>query len=146
MVGMYILFWEGFNFLKILPLISTMVINRLLYIFFLLIFFLLIFSGLVVSYSTLFAKGELDFLFSLPLNYQTLFTIKFLESAFYASWAFLFIGFPFITAYGVFNRVPLFFYFLFLFNAVPFTLISISAGVLITLLLSRIMALKTWRI
>ncbi len=146
MVGMYILFWEGFNFLKILPLISTMVINRLLYIFFLLIFFLLIFSGLVVSYSTLFAKGELDFLFSLPLNYQTLFTIKFLESAFYASWAFLFIGFPFITAYGVFNRVPLFFYFLFLFNAVPFTLISISAGVLITLLLSRIMALKRWRI
>ena len=146
LVGMFFLFKEGFQFLKTIPLISDLVINRLFYFLFLFTFFLMLFSAILTSYSTLFSKGETDLLMSFPLSFCVIFTHKFLETSFYTSWSFIFLGIPFFSAYGAVNHLPPSFYGLMAILVIPFILLSSELGALFTLLLSRVMALKGWRI
>ncbi len=144
--GLFLLFLEGFQFIQTLPLISFLIVKRLLYLLFLLIFFLLVFSAIVSSYTTLFSRGELDLLFSLPLPYSTLFFVKYLESVFYSSWAFIFVGFPFIMAYSVSLNLPVSFLGIFLIASLPYIFLSASIGILFTQILSRILSLQRWRV
>ena len=146
LLGMFFLFREGFQFIKTIPLISDLVINRLFYFLFLFTFFLMLFSSVLTSYSTFFSQGETDLLVSLPISFRVIFIHKFLEIAFYTSWSFIFLGIPFFSAYAVINHLPASFYVVMVILVIPFVLLTSELGALFTLLLSRVMALKGWRI
>ncbi|NOZ64128.1 MAG: hypothetical protein GXO71_04220 [Caldiserica bacterium] len=146
LLGMFFLFREGFQFLKTIPLISELVINRLFYFLFLFTFFLMLFSAILTSYSTFFSRGETDLLISLPLSFRVIFVYKFIEITFYTSWSFIFLGIPFFSAYAVINHLPASFYAVMAVLVIPFVLLSSGLGALFTLLLSRMMALRGWRI
>ncbi len=144
--GIFLLFREGFQFLLTIPFLGIFVMDRLLYFFFLLTFFLLIFSSIVVSYTTLYSPGETDFFFYLPLSHRVIFSQKFLETLFYSSWSFVFLGFPLLASYGLSRELPLSFYILSLFLFFPFSLITTSLGVIFILLLMKVFSLNKWKI
>jgi ABC-2 type transport system permease protein len=74
------------------------------------LFALLLLSNLVISYTNLFRNRETTFLLTLPVSMQTIFRWKFIESTLLASWAFLFLIAPLLTAFGLVRGVPWHFY------------------------------------
>lgn len=105
------LFYRGLRFVGNFPGLGTLLVERLLYILFAFLFVLLLFSNLVISYSNFFRNRETAFLMTMPIERETIFRWKFLESALLASWAFLFLIAPLLTAYGMIQNVPIRFYF-----------------------------------
>jgi ABC-2 type transport system permease protein len=104
------LFWKGLGFVATFPGLGTLLTERLLFLLFAFLFLLLWFSNLVISYTNLFRNRETTFLLALPVPPQIIFQWKFIESALLASWAFLFLIAPLLTAYGLTVRVPWHFY------------------------------------
>ena len=82
----------------------------MLFILFAFLFALLLISNLVITYSNLFRNRETSFLHSLPMDPNTIFQWKFLESTVVASWAFLFLIAPMLAAYGLVEGVAWSFY------------------------------------
>src|SRR5437762_9128796 len=106
------LFRFGLEFvIRHFPGLGSMLVERLMFLLFAFLFVLLLFSNLVISYTNLFRNRETNFLMALPLEPQTIFRWKFLESTLLASWAFLFLIAPLLAAYGLMNHVPWHFYF-----------------------------------
>ena len=104
------LFYRGLKFIGVFPGIGELLIERLLFLLFAFLFVLLLFSNLVIGYSNFFRNRETAFLLTLPVPAQTVFRWKFVESAFLASWAFLFLIAPLLGAYGLWRNVPWHFY------------------------------------
>jgi len=106
----YWLFLVGLRFLGRFPGLSSMLIERLLFLLFAFLFVLLLLSNLVISYTNLFRNRETSFLLSLPVSIDTIFQWKLLESMLLASWAFVFLIAPFLAAYGLTRHVAWHFY------------------------------------
>jgi ABC-2 type transport system permease protein len=104
------LFYRGLNFLNGFFGLGTVLTERLLYLLFALLFVLLLLSNLIISYTNLFRNREAAFLLTLPVPRQTIFRWKFIESTLLASWAFVFLIAPLLTAFGLVRSVPWHFY------------------------------------
>ncbi len=105
------LFYRGLRFLAAFPGLGTILTERLLFVLFAFLFFMLLLSNLIISYTNLFKNRETAFLLNMPVAFQTIFRWKFIESAFLASWAFLFLTAPLLGAFGLTRGVPWHFYF-----------------------------------
>ena len=106
----YWLFLVGLRFLGRFPGLSSMLIERLLFLLFAFLFVLLLLSNLVISYTNLFRNRETAFLLTQPVSTDTIYQWKFIESTLLASWAFVFLIAPFLAAYGLTRHVPWHFY------------------------------------
>jgi ABC-2 type transport system permease protein len=106
----FALFFVGLRFISRFPGLSTLLMERLLYLLFCFLFVLLLLSNLVISYSNLFRNHETGFLLTMPVSTSTLFQWKFIESTLLASWAFVFLIAPLLGAYGLVRGVPWHFY------------------------------------
>ncbi|MCF7669542.1 MAG: hypothetical protein K9N48_07190 [Verrucomicrobia bacterium] len=106
----FLLFSRGLDFVSSFPGLGTLLVERLVFLLFAFLFILLLFSNLVISYSNMFRNRETEFLFAMPLDHQTIFNWKFLESTVLASWAFVFLISPLLAAYGISFRAPWHFY------------------------------------
>ncbi|HWD19507.1 MAG TPA: hypothetical protein VHB20_09515 [Verrucomicrobiae bacterium] len=106
----FVLFWKGLQFLNNFPALGSILTERLFFLLFFFLFVLLFVSNLVISYGNFFRHRETHFLTALPLDPQTIFRWKFLESTLLASWAFLFLIAPLLAAYGLSRGVPWHFY------------------------------------
>jgi len=137
LVAAFLAFYKGFNFLHSLENIGLIIIERLFYLFFMGLFLMLIFSNIIVSYSTIYRSEDLGLLFSYPINFKAVFTIKFFESIFLSSWAFFFVLVPFLVAYGVFRNSGLNFYLVTSAVFIPFLVLSASLGSIISLLVVK---------
>ena len=104
------LFLVGLRFISMFPGLSTLLMERLLYLLFCFLFVLLLLSNLVISYSNLFRNRETHFLLTLPVRPSTIFQWKFIESTLLASWAFVFLIAPLLAAFGLVRGVPWHFY------------------------------------
>jgi ABC-2 type transport system permease protein len=104
------LFGVGLRFAGSFPGLGHLLVERLMFLLFACLFALLVFSNLVISYTNLFRNRETTFLLTLPIPPQTVFQWKFIESVLLASWAFLFLVAPLLTAYGLHARVAWHFY------------------------------------
>jgi ABC-2 type transport system permease protein len=104
------LFFVGLRFISRFPGLSTLLMERLVYLLFCFLFVLLLLSNLVISYSNLFRNRETAFLLTLPVSTSTVFRWKLIESTLLASWAFLFLIAPLLAAFGLVRGVPWHFY------------------------------------
>jgi ABC-2 type transport system permease protein len=104
------LFSWGLKFIASFPGLGTVLTERLMYLLFAFLFALLLLSNLVISYTNLFRNREAAYLLTQPVEWQTIFRWKFIESSLLASWAFLFLIAPMLVAFGLIRHVPWHFY------------------------------------
>jgi ABC-2 type transport system permease protein len=127
------LFLQGLQWVAVkFPGLGTMLLERLLYLLFAFLFVLLVLSNLVISYSNFFRNREAAALMTLPVEAQTIFRWKLIESGVFASWAFLFLIAPFLAAYGITRHMPWHFY--------PFTVLLVGLFIILPSVLGGCLA------
>ncbi|KAF0246619.1 MAG: hypothetical protein FD180_438 [Planctomycetota bacterium] len=98
--GLFQLFSEAFTFLSSQPDLRRDLTQFLLSIFFFFLGLMLVFSNAIIAWTSLFRSSETAFLMASPVREEHLFVYKFLETLWFSSWAFLFLGTPLMAAYG----------------------------------------------
>ena len=104
------LFYHGLKFIAKFPGLGSALTERLLYTLFAFLFALLLLSHLIIAYTNLFRNRETAFLITLPVERDTIFRWKFIETTVLASWAFLFLIAPLLVAFGLVRHVTWDFY------------------------------------
>lgn len=141
------LFLSGGEFLQRQGELGEVFLDRLVYLGWTIIFYLLILSNLVTGFSTYYRSPEVAFLFTLPVETQQIFRVKFVENLVYSSWAVMILGVPLTIAYGTLQGLSWSQYLLVFFAGVlPFLFIAtVSASLLLMLLvyLSRFLRMRT---
>jgi ABC-2 type transport system permease protein len=99
-VGLFLGFDESLGFILRYPELARDLIDYLLAIFFFFLGLMLVFSNAIISWTSLFRSRETAFLMSAPIRIGNLYIYKFVESLWFSSWAFLFLGTPLMAAYG----------------------------------------------
>lgn len=140
------LFLQGLLFVSSFWGFGTALLERLLYLLFALMFVLLMLSNLVISYTNFFRNRETSALMTLPLDAQTIFRWKLIESAVLASWAFLFLIAPFVAAYGMTRHVPWHFYPVTVVMVILFIMLPAIAGSCLSLGIARHMDRRSFQI
>lgn len=131
--GLYVLFREGFVFLRNLETtipISFYIIELLFGMFFLVLTGLLIFSVGVFLHESLFRGAETRFLLSTPAATDQIYRHKFKEAVFFSGWAFMLLGTPLLMAYGFEMGAQWPYYVLFLPFLIGFLILPASIGAL----------------
>ncbi|MEK7467137.1 MAG: hypothetical protein AAB074_06965 [Planctomycetota bacterium] len=98
--GLFLLFDEAFTFLSAQQESAYELTRFLLAIFFFFLGLMLVFSNAIISWTSLFRSAETAFLMASPVREEHLFGYKFIETLWFSSWAFLFLGTPLIVAFG----------------------------------------------
>lgn len=142
----FMLFRFGLRFLNNFPALGPLLTERLLYLLFAFLFVLLLFSNIVIGYSNYFRNRETQFLVTLPLSPKTIFRWKFFESAFLASWAFIFLIAPLLAAYGLTRHVPWHFYLMTLAAIGMFIILPGVFGAWVALNLARFLDRRTFQV
>ncbi len=140
------LFFRGLTFVAKVPGLGSMLLERLLFILFAFLFLLLMLSNLVIGYTNFFRNRESAALLTLPVEVQTVFRWKFIESTLLASWAFLFLIAPFLAAYGMTRHAPWHFYPVTLLLVGLFIVLPAVAGAWLALLAARYMDRRAFQI
>lgn len=104
------LFHRGLAFFYAIPIVGPVLIDEALYIFFAVLFIMLTLSSVIVCHTTLFSSREVQFLFSRPVDHGTIYFYRLVQAGIFSSWAFLFLGIPFLIAYAVIKSATLWFY------------------------------------
>ncbi|MFH0964064.1 MAG: hypothetical protein V2A58_08625 [Planctomycetota bacterium] len=131
LLGLFFAFWDGFTFVRDkLPEIFSAVSSFLFGVFFFALFLLLALSCGVIFYGGLFRGKETSFLYAYPLQAETLFSYKFIEAVFWASWAFLFLSLPLLVAFGLVAQAPASYYAAAVAFLFPFVVLAGAAGAL----------------
>ena len=132
-VGFFMMFLNGFQFLASLGGGGFMITRRLFSLFFLGLGAMLVMSNIITSYSTLFRSRETLFLLTSPLDTRTFVTYKFIESTLLSSWAFFFLMIPFTAAYAWHEKLGLVFAVWTVLFSLPFVFLCGALGSLISL-------------
>ena len=135
----FAIFHRAMQFIGAFPGLGDLLVERMLFILFAFLFALLLISNLVITYSNLFRNRETSFLHSLPMDPNTIFQWKFLESTVVASWAFLFLIAPMLAAYGLVEGVAWSFYPMTLLMIMMFVILPGFAGAWAAIGLARCM-------
>ncbi|MBU4305760.1 MAG: hypothetical protein KJ893_09130 [Candidatus Omnitrophica bacterium] len=138
--------YRAFLFLESMGSLGLVIVDRLLYLFFMGLFVMLIFSNCIICYSTGYRARETTFFFSLPLEYAQIYFIKFIDSIFLSSWTFLCFLLPILSAYAFVKELEWTFYVFLLVFFVPFAVIAAAIGCLITLLLIRFLPRRFYQV
>ncbi|RME92448.1 MAG: hypothetical protein D6766_09990 [Verrucomicrobia bacterium] len=133
----YALFDRGLRFAGSFPGLGPVLVERMLFLLFACLFALLLLSNLIISYTNLFRNREVWFLLPQPLSPRVIFQWKFIESTVLASWAFLFLIAPLLTAYGLRQGAPWHFY--------PATLVLMALFIVLPAVLGTWLAVLTAR-
>lgn len=133
----FALFDRGLRFAGSFPGLGPVLIERMVFLLFACLFGLLLVSNLIISYTNLFRNREVWFLLPQPIPPQVIFQWKFIESAVLASWAFLFLIAPLLTAYGLRQQAPWHFY--------PITLVLIALFIVLPAVAGSYLAALTAR-
>ncbi|MGA1795338.1 MAG: putative ABC transporter permease subunit [bacterium] len=131
--------YQGFRFLNRFPLVGGILVNETIYLFFAALFILLVLSSIIICYMTFYTASETDFLFSKPISETIVFFYRFMQSVFFSSWAFLFLGVPFLIAYALIKQVPIWFYGVIPLYFIPYLIMPTAVASLIILVIMRFM-------
>ena len=134
---LFVLFFEGFQFLGAYVGGTGEVIEYLFGMFFLSLLVLLVFSTGIITYTGLFHSREATYLLTTPAPADQVFAFKFAEAMAYSSWGFLLLGSPMMVAYGITVGASASFYLVFLGFLVAFVMIPGSLGAIGAILLAN---------
>lgn len=141
-ISSYIISYQVVIYISTLPVIGTLFVIRILALGFLASFLMLFFSSLIVPFSTMFEAEDLEFLFSLPINYEYIFFNKLILTAIRASWMVLVVFIPFVIAFAVVKNFSLFEVAFLIISVLLKVFISTSIGIALAILLSYIFPSK----
>lgn len=127
-VGLFSLFFEGFQFLSGYVELTNEISEYLFGLFFLSLSVLLLFSNGIILYTGLFQSREAAYLLTTPASPDQVFAHKFGESILFSSWGFLLLGSPMMAAYGIKVEAPWWFYAVFIPLQVAFVLVPGGIG------------------
>ena len=136
-IGAYIIFHIGFVKLAGWPGLGTILLDRMLYLFFAFLFLMLVFSNMIIGYSSLFKSPETQWMLTLPVRHVDVFSWKLAETTILASWAFLFLSAPLMLAYGSARQVGGWFYLKVFLLFLPFIIIPAALGSLVIMVVTR---------
>ncbi|MBM3254195.1 MAG: hypothetical protein FJZ16_08075 [Candidatus Omnitrophica bacterium] len=145
LAGLFLFAYKLFAMLQAIQGVGIVLISRILFLFFFSLFCMLIFSNIIVAYSTMYGSEEVEFLFSMPLNYKGIFISRFIETLVLSSWTFVFLLVPFMSAYGIIKALPWYFYISLIFFFIPFLFISAVIGITLTIFLIRFIPRKYFK-
>ncbi|MEP0846111.1 MAG: hypothetical protein HRF50_04725 [Phycisphaerae bacterium] len=108
-----------------------LVADRHLFVhFFLVLAIMLAFSNGILTYGTLFGRGEASHLLSTPLHAREVVLMKWFEGLCLSSWSFLLLGVPLMLAIASNSTVQWYFYPLFMAHFVAFVILPGCIGLL----------------
>lgn len=136
---LFVLFFEGFQFLDKNVGATNEIVEYLFGMFFLSLLILLVFSTGIITYTGLFHTREATFLLTTPAPPDQVFAFKFAEAMAFSSWGFLLLGSPMMAAYGITVGASASFYLVFLAFLVGFVLIPGSLGAIGAILIANYM-------
>lgn len=139
-VGALALMYKGLWFFNKFPIVGPALVDESIYLFFAALFIMLTLSSIIVCYVTYYNSPEVDYLFSKPVHDTAIFMYRFFQSVLYSSWAFLFLGVPFLLAYGLVKHVPFWFYLSIPCYFVPFILLPAALASITVLLFVKFVA------
>ena len=108
-------------------------------------FTILIYSHLITALSNFFLSKDLSLIHETPIPRLTLFSARYLESLFDASWMVILMGLPIFLCYGIIFQAPVGFYISLPLIFLPFVFLAGSLGILITLLLTAFLPVRRTR-
>ena len=133
----YQLFYFIFKHFYSVPIIGPLLVNRLLYAFFLTFSVMILLSSVISAIPVLYLSRDMDFLFGAPLRPDAVFTMQAVKILTGASWMIFMMSLPVFGAYCAVLKLD-FSQFVFIIIAhAPFFITLASAGILLTLLLIR---------
>lgn len=141
LIGLSVLFYEGFKFMYLLGGVAFYLIPRLFTLFFMGLGAMLVLSVGVTGYGNLFQSAESRRLLTWPIGFLDLFYYQLVKTTLMSSWAFFFIILPFLGAYGWFREwhwTMILWSFAF---SLPFVMVFSGIGVLLMLALQGVLNL-----
>jgi len=144
-LGTFYVPYRAFLFLRSMGHLGSVIIDRLLYLFFMGLFAMLVFSNCIICYSTSFKARETEYLFTFPLKYSSIFFVRFIDSVILSSWTFLCFLIPILSAYAVVRQLGWDFYVSLLIFFIPFAIIAAAGGSLVTMFVVRYLPRRLYR-
>jgi ABC-2 type transport system permease protein len=136
-VGLFGLFYGGFEFLSAYIELTDTILEYLFGVFFLSLLVMLFFSTGIIVHTGLFQSREAAYLLSGPASPDRIFAHKFVEAIAFSSWGFLLLGSPLMVAYGLTAGVSGWFYVIFLAYLLAFVVIPGSLGAVASVLVAN---------
>lgn len=143
--GAFYVPYRAFLFLESMGYIGLVIVDRLLYLFFMGLFVMLIFSNSIIYYSTGYRAQETNYLFTLPFEHTTIYLAKFIDSIILSSWAFLCFLVPIMGAYAWVRHLGGIFYLSLFAFFIPFAVLASSIGCLLTMFLVKFIPYRIYR-
>jgi len=142
----YLLFYKAMRFVSYFPGLGEVLVERMLYLLFAFLFTMLMLSNLIISFTNLFRNRESTYLLTMPVSTETIFRWKFIESSILASWAFVFLIAPLVTAFGHSQKAPWHFYPITVTLILLFIVLPTVAGSWFAVLLARFMDRRAFQV
>lgn len=135
-LGVYIISYQVVVYISTLPVIGSLFIVRILALAFISSFIMVIFSSLTVSLSTMYDAKDLEFLISSPVNFGSIYLIKFFSVVVRSSWMIMVVLIPFSMAFAYVKNFS-FYQYIFLFLSIFMKIfISVCIGCFVSIGLS----------
>jgi len=133
----YQLFYFIFKHFYSVPLVGPLMVNKLLYTFYLTFSVMIILSSIISAIPVLYLSRDMDFLFSSPVKIETIFAGQALKIITGASWMILLMSVPVFGAYAAVVKITAGQFFFILLAHIPYFTVLASAGIVVTILLVR---------
>jgi ABC-2 type transport system permease protein len=112
-LGLYQLFWGGFEFLESMighRVTHAQTVQAIYNVFFASLLMMLVLSSAIILYGGLYRSAESDFLLTTPVRPERIVLHKFQEAIVFSSWGFLLLGSPMLVAYGLQAKAPWYYF------------------------------------
>ncbi len=144
-VGIFYAFFRILHYFHGIPGFGEVLSQKVLSMILLTFFTLLIYNHLITALSNFFLSKDLSLIHGTPVPRLTLFSARYLESLFDASWMVVLISLPIFLCYGIIFQAPAVYYLSIPFIFLPFVFLAGSLGILITLLLTAFLPVRRTR-
>jgi ABC-2 type transport system permease protein len=143
--GIFYAFYRILNYFSSIPGFGEVLSQKVLSMILLTFFTLLIYSHLITALANFFLSKDLALIHETPMPRLILFSARYLESWFDASWMVLLLGLPIFFCYGIIFQAPVGFYLLLPLVFLPFVFLAGSLGISVTLLLTAFFPIRRTR-
>lgn len=106
----FLIFYRVLIYFQRTEILGDLLAMKLLNMIIVTFFFVLMLSNLIIGLSKFYLARDLNFLYSLPISAREIFTARFWEVSFDASWMVLLFGFPVFLSYGIVYEANVLFY------------------------------------